>query len=163
MGIFLGLGSNVGDREGHFRAAAKSLSERDVRVWRSASLYWTEPRDLEDQPWFLNTVVEVRTLLGPEALMHECLEIEKALGRVRDVPKGPRPLDLDVLLYKDLILDVPGVTIPHPRYRERRFVLVPLVELAPDLADPVCGLTMRQLLDLCADTGEVRRYGEPLL
>ena len=163
MGIFLGLGSNVGDREEHFRAAVNSLSERDIRVWRSASLYWTEPRDLEDQPWFLNTVVEVRTLLSPEALMHECLEIEKTLGRVRDVPKGPRPLDIDILIYKDLILDAPGLTVPHPRYRERRFVLVPLVELTPDLADLVCGLTMRQLLDLCPDTGEVRRYGEPLL
>ena len=84
-------------------------------------------------------------------------------GRLRDVPKGPRSLDIDILIYKDRILDLPGLTIPHPRYRERRFVLEPLVELAPDLADPVCGLTMRQLLDFCTDPGVVRRHGNGLL
>ena len=84
-------------------------------------------------------------------------------GRLRDVPKGPRSLDIDILIYRDRILDLPGLTIPHPRYRERRFVLVPMVELAPDLADPVCGLTMGQLLDLCTDTGVVRRHGDGLL
>jgi 2-amino-4-hydroxy-6-hydroxymethyldihydropteridine diphosphokinase len=163
MGIYLGLGSNVGDRAEHFRYALKALSERNISVWRSASLYWTEPRDLEGQPWFLNTVVEIRTLLDPEALLQECLEVERAAGRVRDVPKGPRPLDIDIVLYKDLVVDLPDLTIPHPRYRERRFVLVPLVELAPDIADPACGLTMCQLLDLCQDTGQVRLSGGPLL
>ena len=163
MEIYIGLGSNVGDREERIRTGMKSLQERDITVRRSAALYWTEPRDLEDQPWFLNTVLEVRTLLEPEALLRQCLEIERALGRVRDVSRGPRPLDIDILLYKERILDLPGLTVPHPRYRERRFVLVPLVELAPDLGDPVSGLTMRQLLDLCQDTGEVRFYSGPLL
>ena len=79
------------------------------------------------------------------------------------MPKGPRTLDIDILLYKELIVDLPRLAIPHPRYRQRRFVLVPMVELAPDLADPVCGLTMRQLLDLCQDAGEVRLCGKPLL
>src|SRR5262245_54397517 len=100
MGIYVGLGSNIGDREEHLHEAVKALSERNISVWRSASLYWTEPRDLEAQPWFLNTIVEVRTLLHPEALLRECLEVEKAAGRVRDVPKGPRPLDVDIILYK---------------------------------------------------------------
>ena len=163
MEIYLGLGSNVGDREERMRSAMKSLQSRNIAVLRSASLYWTEPRDFENQPWFLNTVVEVRTLLEPGALLQQCLEIERAVGRVRDKPKGPRPLDIDILLYKERILDLPGLTVPHPRYRERRFVLVPLVELAPDLADPACGLTMRQLLDLCQDKGEVRLYSGPLL
>jgi 2-amino-4-hydroxy-6-hydroxymethyldihydropteridine diphosphokinase len=163
MEIYIGLGSNVGDREERLRTGVKSLQDRDITVRRSAALYWTEPRDIEDQPWFLNTVVEVRTLLEPEALLQHCLDIEKAVGRVRDVSRGPRPLDLDILLYKDRILDLPGLTVPHPRYRERRFVLVPMVELAPDLGDPVSGLTMRQLLDLCQDTGEVRHYSGPLL
>jgi 2-amino-4-hydroxy-6-hydroxymethyldihydropteridine diphosphokinase len=162
MEIYIGLGSNVGDREEQIRSGMKSLQDRNITVHRSASLYWTEPRDLEDQPWFLNTVVEVRTLLEPEALLQQCLEIEKALGRVRDVSKGPRPLDIDILLYKERILALPGLTVPHPRYRERRFVLVPMVELAPDVGDPVCGLTMRQLLDLCQDKGEVRFYSGPL-
>ena len=163
MGIYIGLGSNVGDREAELRAAVKALQGRGIPVWKSASIYATEPRDMEDQPWFLNTVVEVRTLLEPEALMQQCLEIEREAGRVRDVPKGPRPLDMDILIYRDRILDVPGLTLPHPRYRERRFVLVPLVELAPDLTDPVSGLSMQQLLDFCSDTGTVRRHGDPLL
>jgi 2-amino-4-hydroxy-6-hydroxymethyldihydropteridine diphosphokinase len=163
MGIFLGLGSNVGNRDENLRYAADALARRDITVWKNASLYCTEPRDLEDQPWFLNTVFEVRTLLPPEALMQQCLEVEVASGRVRDMPKGPRTLDIDILLYKDLIVDLPQLAIPHPRYRQRRFVLVPMVELAPDLADPVCGLTMRQLLDLCQDPGEVRLCGKPLL
>jgi len=163
MEIYLGLGSNMGDREAHLRSAITSLAESEVSVRRSASLYSTEPRDFEDQPWFLNTVFEVRTLLEPEALLQVCLEIEREAGRVRDQFKGPRPIDLDILLYRDRLVDLPDLVVPHPRYRQRRFVLIPLTELAPDLADPASGLTMRQLLDLCSDEGEVRRYGDPLL
>jgi 2-amino-4-hydroxy-6-hydroxymethyldihydropteridine diphosphokinase len=161
--IYLGLGSNIGDREAQLHAAVKALGERDIVARRSASLYATEPRDFEDQPWFLNTVIEVRTLLEPEALLQQCLEIETAAGRVRDQFKGPRPIDIDILLYKDRILDLPKLAVPHPRFRERRFVLIPLAELVPDLSDPMSGLTMRQLLDLCPDKGEVRRHGDPLL
>ena len=163
MGIYLGLGSNVGDREQQLRSALETLQAKNIAVWRSASLYWTQPRDLTDQPWFLNTVIEVRTLLEPAALLRECLDVERLGGRTRDVPKGPRSLDIDILIYKDRVVEGPDLTIPHPRYRERRFVLVPLMELAPDLTDPVCGLTMSQLLDLCADSGEVRRCSDPLL
>ena len=163
MEIYLGLGSNIGDREAQLRAAIKALAERNVTSRKSASLYATEPRDFKDQPWFLNTVLEVRTLLEPEALLQQCLEIEKAAGRVRDRSKGPRPIDIDILIYRDRILDVPNLIVPHPRYRERRFVLIPLAEIAPEVSDPACGLTMRQLLDLCPDVGEVRRHGEPLL
>ena len=163
MGIYLGLGSNVGDREAQLRFAVETLRQKDITVWKSASLYWTQPRELVDQPWFLNTVLEVRTLLEPETLIRECLDVEKLAGRVRDIPKGPRPLDIDILIYRERILETPALTIPHPRYRERRFVLVPMVELAPDLTDPVCGLTMSQLLDFCPDAGEVRRHGDPLL
>lgn len=163
MGIYLGLGSNVGDREANLRSVVKAFADRAVTVWRSASLYSTEPRDFEEQPWFLNTVVEVRTLLEPEVLLRQCLEIEEAAGRVRETPKGPRTLDIDILLYKERILQISGLKIPHPRYRDRRFVLVPLAELAPDLADPASGLTMQQLLDLCPDTGTVQRAGNPLL
>ena len=163
MEIYLGLGSNIGDREAQMRAAVAALEARDVTVRRSASLYATEPRDFEEQPWFLNTVVEVRTLLEPEALLERCLEVERAAGRVRDQSKGPRPIDIDILLYRDRMLDQPNLVVPHPRYRERRFVLIPLAELAPNLADPASGLTMQQLLDLCTDTGEVRRHGGPLL
>jgi 2-amino-4-hydroxy-6-hydroxymethyldihydropteridine diphosphokinase len=163
MEIYLGLGSNIGDREAQLRAAVKALTAKDVDVRRSASLYATEPRDFEEQPWFLNTVIEVRTLQEPEALLQQCLEIERNAGRVRDNSKGPRPIDIDILLYRDRLIDQPSLIVPHLRYRERRFVLIPLAELVPDLADPVCGLTMQQLLDLCPDTGDVRRYAEPLL
>jgi 2-amino-4-hydroxy-6-hydroxymethyldihydropteridine diphosphokinase len=163
MGIYLGLGSNVGDREGQLRFAVDTLRAKNIAVWRSASLYWTQPRDLEDQPWFLNTVIEVRTLLEPADLLRECLDVERIGGRIRDTSKGPRPVDIDILIYRDRVIEGPGLTIPHPRYRDRRFVLVPMAELAPDLTDPVCGLTMTQLLDLCSDTGEVRRHGDSLL
>ena len=163
MGIYLGLGANLGDREKQLRFAVNALGDHDVAVLRSASLYFTEPRGLGDQPWFLNTVVEVRTLLEPEALLRECLEIEQLAGRVREVRNGPRHLDIDILLYQDRIVDLPNLTIPHPRYRERRFVLTPLAQLAPHLTDPVCGLTVQQLLDLCQDAGQVRQAGEPLL
>jgi 2-amino-4-hydroxy-6-hydroxymethyldihydropteridine diphosphokinase len=163
MGIYLGLGSNVGDREAQLRFAVIALKEKNVIPWKGASLYWTQPRDVEDQPWFLNTVIEVRTLLEPEALMKECLEVERKAGRIRNTPRGPRPLDIDILIYRDRIVDIPELSIPHPRFRERRFVLVPLAEVAPDLADPVSGLTMTQLLDLCPDEGVVRRENEGLL
>jgi 2-amino-4-hydroxy-6-hydroxymethyldihydropteridine diphosphokinase len=163
MEIYLGLGSNLGDRDAQLRNAIASLQAKGVAVRRCASLYSTEPRDFEDQPWFLNTVVEVRTLLEPEQLLQECLAIERAAGRLRDRSKGPRPIDIDILLYKDRLVDAPDLVIPHPRYRDRRFVLTPLAELAPDLADPASGLTMQQLLDMCSDSGVVRRCGDPLL
>jgi len=163
MEIYLGLGSNLGDREQQLRDAIESLEQRNVTVWRSASLYSTQPRDFEDQPWFLNTVFEVRTLLEPEALLEQCQEIERAAGRIRDRSKGPRLLDIDILMYRDRVVESPRLVIPHPRYRARRFVLAPLAELVPDLADPICGLTMQQLLDLCPDAGEVRRHSGPLL
>jgi len=163
MGIYLGLGSNVGDREAQLRFAVKALQTSDVRVWKSASLFWTEPKEMVDQPWFLNTVVEVRTLLEPEALIQVCLDAERSAGRVRTMRNGPRPLDIDILLYGNRIVESTALTIPHPRYRQRRFVLAPLAEIAPDLSDPVSGLTMAQLLDLCPDLGVVRREGDPLL
>ena len=163
MGIYLGLGSNIGDRDTNFRVAIQVLRDKGIVPWRCASLYWTQPRELEDQPWFLNTVIEVRTLLEPESLLHECLDVERKAGRVREVPKGPRPLDVDILIYHDRIVDSPILSLPHPHFRERRFVLVPLAELAPHLTDPISGLSMSQLLDLCGDDGEVRLAGKGLL
>ena len=162
MVIYLGLGSNIGDREKQLRDAAAILSARDVNVVRTASLYLTEPRDFLDQPWFLNTVVEARTDLSPEQLLHVCLAIEHEAGRVRDFAKGPRPIDIDILFYGDSVLETPELIVPHPRYAERRFVLEPLVELAPALRDPRTHRTMTQLLETCADPGVVRRHAPPL-
>jgi 2-amino-4-hydroxy-6-hydroxymethyldihydropteridine diphosphokinase len=162
MRIFVGLGSNVGDREQHLREASISLRSNELTLMRSASLYITEPRDLEDQPWFLNTVIEVDTRLPPLKLLDVCLEIEREAGRIRDQSKGPRPLDLDILLYGEEKLQTDALSLPHPRYAERRFVLVPLTEIAPDFRDPVRNRTMRQLLKDCTDKGEVRLYAPPL-
>ena len=163
MRIFLAMGSNLGDREQQLRRGIQLLEESNVMVARCASLYSTEPKEVEDQPWFLNTAIEVRTTLGPQDLLEQCLAIERAAGRVRDRSKGPRHLDLDIILYKNEILETPTLTIPHPRYRDRRFVLQPLAEIAGDYADPVCALTIQQLLDLCPDAAKVEIYGPPLL
>jgi 2-amino-4-hydroxy-6-hydroxymethyldihydropteridine diphosphokinase len=163
MRIYLALGSNIGDRKEQLRNAIAGLNAADVRVARCASLYSTQPREVEDQPWFLNTAIEVRTQLPPQELLQVCLGLERAAGRIRDRSKGPRPVDIDILIYKAEILETPELTIPHPRFRVRRFVLEPMAEIAPDLPDPVCGLTMQQLLDLCPDSGIVERYAPPLL
>lgn len=163
MAIYLGLGSNQGNREDNLRAALEALARRGVDPVRCASLYSTEPRDFEAQPWFLNTVLEVRTTLAPADLLECCLAVERQAGRVRDSFKGPRPIDLDILLYDSRILESPELVIPHPRYRQRRFVLVPLAELAGDTIDPLTHRPIRELLEACEDSGTVQRYAAPLL
>ena len=163
MSIVLGLGSNVGDREEHLRHAVTSLRQRRITVLRSASLYLTEPRDFADQPWFLNTVAEVDTDMDPFELLEQCLAVERQAGRIRDHSRGPRPIDIDILIYRELQIRTANLTVPHPRYADRRFVLVPLAELAPDFRDPIRNITMRQLLDQCPDPGEVRLHAPPLL
>jgi len=162
MEIFVGLGSNIGDREQHLRDASNSLRKYELTLRRSASLYITEPRDYEEQPWFLNTVLEVDTQLPPLKLLEVCLEIEKQAGRIRDYSKGPRPVDLDILLYGSETMRTDELVLPHPRYAERRFVLIPLAEIAPDFRDPIRNLTISQLLKECTDTGEVRLHAPPL-
>lgn len=162
MGIFVGLGSNIGDREKHLRDASNSLRKYELTLRRSASLYITEPRDYEEQPWFLNTVLEVDTRLPPLKLLEVCLEIERQAGRIRDRSKGPRPLDLDILLYGEETMQTDELILPHPRYTERRFVLIPLAELAPDFRDPIRNLTVSELLKECTDVGEVRLHAPPL-
>jgi 2-amino-4-hydroxy-6-hydroxymethyldihydropteridine diphosphokinase len=163
MLIYLGLGSNVGDREIHLRNAIQSLDRLGVTVLRSASIYLTEPRDFESQPWFLNTVIEAETTLTVHDLLRACLGFEVEAGRYRDSSKGPRPIDIDILFFGTQTFDEPGLIVPHPRYAERRFVLVPLVELVPDLRDPVRHLTTRELLRQCSDPGVVRFYAPALL
>ena len=163
MRIVLGLGSNMGDRETHLREALDSLRQRQITVRRSASLYLTEPRDYTDQPWFINTVAEVDTDRDPLELLKYCLLIEREAGRIRDHSRGPRPIDLDILFYGDRQIQTPSLSVPHPRYADRRFVLAPLAELAPDFQDPISGVTIQQLLERCPDSGEVRLYAPPLL
>jgi 2-amino-4-hydroxy-6-hydroxymethyldihydropteridine diphosphokinase len=143
---FLSLGSNLGDREAHLLAALERLEATGIHVLRRSSIYETEPRDLPDQPWFLNLVVEVETELFPRLLLARLQAIELGMGRKRGVPKGPRPIDIDILLFGDFVIGTKELEVPHPRISERRFVLEPLAELAPDLRHPVNGKTVREML-----------------
>jgi 2-amino-4-hydroxy-6-hydroxymethyldihydropteridine diphosphokinase len=135
---FVGVGSNLGDREAVIRGALELLAkEPGVDVVRVSSLRETEPVGYTAQPHFLNGVAEVRTTLGPRELLSALLRIEAALGRERRGPQfGPRTIDLDLLLVDDLVVDEPGLTVPHPRLHERRFALEPLAELDPGLVVP---------------------------
>ncbi len=144
--VFLSLGSNIGEREAQLDEAVERLEAAGVRVVRRSSVYETEPQDLRDQPWFLNLVLEVETGLSPIQLLAAIQGIEKAMGRRRDVPKGPRTVDIDILLYGPAIVETEDIQIPHPRLDRRRFVLEPMAELAPDLRHPLSGKTISELL-----------------
>lgn len=158
---FLSLGSNLGDTRHHLQAARKALAALGVREEEVSACYMTEPVDFKDQPWFLNQVIRVRTDLTPMELLQACLRTEHEQGRRRDVAKGPRTLDIDILLYDDLILqDPPRLQIPHPRIPFRRFVLKPLASLAPDKMHPILQDTFERLLERCQDPSRVERLEE---
>jgi 2-amino-4-hydroxy-6-hydroxymethyldihydropteridine diphosphokinase len=144
--VYLGLGSNVGDSQQMLQAAIDRLHSPDLSVKRVSSVYKTEPRERRNQHWFLNAAVEAETDLFPRQLLARIAKIEQQLGRRRMLPKGPRTIDIDILFYGSFIVKTPELTIPHPRFAERRFVLAPMVELAPELRDPVSRHTMRDLL-----------------
>jgi 2-amino-4-hydroxy-6-hydroxymethyldihydropteridine diphosphokinase len=144
--VYLGLGSNMGDREALLRAALERLDTPDLRLLRVSSAYETEPVGLREQAWFFNVAAEFETVLFPKQLLHRTSRVEKELGRRRTVPNGPRTIDIDILLYGDSVVKTEELEIPHPRYQERRFVLAPLAELKPDLRDPVTGKTVSELL-----------------
>ena len=147
--VFLSLGSNLGDRAANLRRALAELASASLEVRQVSSFYKTQPVDFGAQPWFLNCVAEVGTLLMPMQLLRTLKTIERALGRRPGVPRGPRPIDIDILLYGDLVMRSAALTIPHARMSERRFVLVPLRELAPRLRHPV---TQRDVVQMLADT-----------
>lgn len=136
--VYIGLGSNLGDREVTIRAALDRLGAHDeIEVVRVSALRVTEPVGYTDQPRFLNGAAALETTLGPRELLEHMLAVERNLGRVRDGPRfGPRTIDLDLLLYGDAVVDEPGLEIPHPRLTERAFALEPLAELDPDLVIP---------------------------
>ncbi|MDQ6759431.1 MAG: 2-amino-4-hydroxy-6-hydroxymethyldihydropteridine diphosphokinase [Acidobacteriota bacterium] len=146
---YLSLGSNLGNREENLRRALDLLREAGVRVAKSSSIYETEPQDVREQPWFLNMVIEVETALFPKQLLGRIHKIERELGRKRTVPKGPRTIDIDILLYGSLVMDSAELEIPHPRMAERRFVLEPLQEIAPGILHPVTTKTVREMLGNC--------------
>ncbi|MBS3873005.1 MAG: 2-amino-4-hydroxy-6-hydroxymethyldihydropteridine diphosphokinase [Firmicutes bacterium] len=145
--VFLGLGGNLGDRQGELDAAIHRLAQNEaIKVVAVAKYIETEPVGVVEQGLFLNTVVEVSTSLAPLALLAVVEDIMRQAKRVRTLRFGPRTLDIDILLYDDLVLASPTLTIPHPRLREREFVLAPLVEVAPDLLVPPDFVPARVLL-----------------
>lgn len=154
---FLSLGSNLGDKAKNLEHARERLSLKGLQVEKASLLYHTEPVDYEDQDWFLNQVLQVGTLLGPQQLLNFCLEAESYLGRKRRISKGPRLIDIDVLLYDQIILNLPELQIPHPRMHLRRFVLEPLVTVAPDFLHPGFRKTITTLLEECRDPARVER------
>ena len=145
--VYLGLGSNIGDRRAHLRKAVDELQARDLRLLRVSGIYETEPVGLREQRWFLNQVAEFETELHPLQLLRRTRRIETRLGRKRTVVNGPRTIDIDILLYGNTIVRKPELEVPHPRYRERRFVLEPLAELNASLKDPETGRTVAEMLD----------------
>lgn len=156
--IYLSLGSNIGDRALSISRAIDSLPVHGVHVVQQSSPYETEPVELRDQEWFLNGVVEVETKLTPQRLMQALLDIERSMGRLRLTPKGPRIIDMDILLFGLTIVHERGLEIPHPRMAERRFVLVPFAEIAAGAIHPVLKKTIAELLDETPDRSEVRLY-----
>jgi 2-amino-4-hydroxy-6-hydroxymethyldihydropteridine diphosphokinase len=144
--VFLSLGSNVGDREANLRDAQKRLGAVG-RVAAVSSFYETEPVEFTQQPWFLNCAVALETAQTPQQLMTSILNIEETMGRRRVQKKGPRTIDIDILLFGDAVLDSPQVTIPHPAMHKRRFVLEPLAEIAPGVRHRVFDKTILELRD----------------
>ena len=155
--VYIGLGSNLGDRAENLRAAGERIEASGVRIRRNSSIYETEPREMLDQPWFLNQVIEAETTLFPRQLLARLLMIELEMGRVRMTSNGPRTIDLDILLFGNAVVHAAGLEIPHPRMAERRFVLEPLAELAADLRPPRGRRTVREMLAAVMDQ-PVRRF-----
>ncbi len=155
-GIYLLLGTNLGDREKNLLTAINLMLERRIAVKAISSVYETAAWGIEEQPGFLNQVLEVATDLSPEALLKTLLAIELEMGRVRIQKWGERLIDIDILYYRDEVIDIPELKVPHLEIPNRRFTLVPLVELAAGEVHPVLGKTQEELLAVCPDTLEVK-------
>ena len=155
--VYLSLGSNLGDREANLRAALERLEPRRV-----SPIYETSPVDFTAQPFFLNMVVEAETDLMPQQYLAKTQRIERELGRVRGVPaKGPRSIDIDILMFDTRLIHSVNLEVPHPRLHERRFVLVPLADLAPDLRHPVTGRSVREMLNALPEADLVQPWKPP--
>lgn len=157
--VFLGVGSNLGVRETYLRKAVESIEDNIGRIIKTSSVYETEPWGFISENKFLNMVAEVETVLAPSAVLSAILKIELLLGRIRNENRySSRAIDIDILLYEDKIIDEINLKVPHPLMHERRFVLVPLSEIAPDLIHPVFKKSSADLLKSCSDTSIVRKH-----
>ena len=154
--VYLSLGSNVGDRAKNLREAIAALGNAGASVVRVSSVYETEPVDYLDQPWFLNCAAEAETELAALDLLHAARGIEAQMGSKKLIAKGPRLIDIDILLYGSEVIDTPELQIPHPRMHLRRFVLEPLAEVAPKVQHPVSHLSISELLTRTPDKSAVR-------
>lgn len=156
-GVFLLLGSNLGDRSQVLAAAREAIARQAGSITRQSAIYETEPWGITDQPAFLNQVLEISTPLLPEDVLRIILNIEHDLGRVRYERWGARVIDIDMLYFGPITLDSARLTLPHPRIQDRRFVLAPLTEIAPDFIHPILKKTSSQLLEECPDTSAVSK------
>ena len=155
--VYLALGSNLGDRLANLKQAIDALTPQ-MEVKAKSSVYETPPWGFEDQPKFLNQVVKAKTYLDPEPLLKHLKRLEVALGRQASFPNGPRLIDMDILFYDDLILNTSSLIIPHPHLHERGFVLLPLMELSPDLVHPLNKKSIREMVAGC-DVAGIRKFG----
>jgi len=159
--VFIGLGGNIGNLPGNFNEAKRLIREEGGILTRASSLYRSRPLGFVSEDDFMNQVIEIHSVLSPANLLETLLVIEKKLGRIRVPGKyTSRTIDLDILYYNDLIIHSEALSVPHPRIGERKFVLVPLVEIAPAFIHPLLGKTQRQLLEICPDTSLIQKLSE---
>jgi 2-amino-4-hydroxy-6-hydroxymethyldihydropteridine diphosphokinase len=155
------LGSNLGNRSGFLKAAIKAIEKQCGIVLKKSSIYETEPWGVIQQPSYLNQVIEINTLLEPEQLLQVLLAIETQLGRIRTTRFAERTIDIDILFINDSIIESTTLTVPHPAMSQRRFVLLPLHEIAPELIHPITRLSITEMLECCSDTLKVEKIENP--
>ncbi len=158
MNYILSLGSNVGDRKKNLNVACSLLEKARIKILKYSSIYETQPVDYASQPWFLNQMLEVSSGQIPDELLDIIKRIEKKMGRKRILPKGPRKIDIDIILAEEFIQQTPHLKIPHPQMHKRNFVLVPLREIAPGVVHPILKKTVESLANENIDSSDIRKY-----